>query len=134
MKKLLSFLLVLCLMIPTAIAEAPVDVKSLSDAELKALYKDVKTELMDRKLWEASTLPAGIYQAGRGLPEGTYECIAIKKTHVVMYSNTKKFNEGTNIGFFTADVGETFTMALYDEIIYKVEAMCNVRPFVGLDW
>jgi len=134
MKKLFAVALILCLLIPAAVAEAPVDVKNLSDAELKALYKDVKAELMERKLWDASTLPAGLYQAGKGLPEGVYECIAIKETRIVMYSNTKKFNEGTNCGFYTVQEGDSFIISLYDEIIYKVDSMCKVRPFLGLDW
>ena len=134
MKKLFAVVLILCLLIPAAVAKAPVDVKTLSDAELKALYKDVKTELMERKLWDEAKLPAGLYQAGKGLPEGAYECVAIKETRVVMYSNSNKFNEGTNCGFFTVDEGESFIMTLYDEIVYKVDSMCNVRPFVGLDW
>jgi hypothetical protein len=134
MKKLLAVALVLCLLVPCAVAEAPVDVKSMSDAELKSLYISVKEELMERKLWDTSILPAGVYQAGKGLPEGTYECIAKSDTRVVIYKNMEKYYSGTNIGYFYPEEGQSFTLTLYDEIVYFVNSECIVRPFTGLDW
>jgi hypothetical protein len=129
----LSVVLLLCLLIPAAVAEAP-DVKNMADAELKALYKDVKAELMERKLWDESVLPAGMYQAGTNLPEGTYECIPKEKTRVVIYKNMEYYLKNANNQHFYPEEGESFTMALYGDIIYFIEDECIVRPFVGLDW
>lgn len=134
MKKLLSALLVLCLLIPAAIAEAPVDVKSMSDAELKALYKDVKTELMDRKLWDSSTLPAGVYQAGKGLPEGSYECTLLNGGMVYIYKSYQSFLNDDNIDWISMKEGQMFTMNLYGEVVYLLEFNSIVRPFVGFSW
>ena len=135
MKKLLAVALILAMLIPCAVAEAPVDVKSLPDDDLKALYMSVKQELMERKLWDTSVLPAGVYQAGTNLPEGTYECtVRGKDTFVVIHKNMEQFIKGTNINFYRLQEGESFVMSLYGEIVYDINKECTVRPFVGLNW
>ena len=134
MKKLIAVVLILCLLIPAAVAEAP-DVKSLSDDDVKALYKDVKAELMERKLWDESVLPAGVYVAGMGLPEGTYECTATSSGQVVIYPDYKTFAEnGYMIDWMRIEPGEKFTLSLYGEVCYLIKFNSIVRPFVGLDW
>lgn len=134
MKKLLAVALVLCLMIPYAVAEAPVDVKSLSDAELKALYVSAKQELMERKLWDTSILPAGVYQAGKNLPEGSYECKVKGSTFITIHRDMEQFLKGSNINYYHLQDGESFVMALYGDIVYDISKECIVKPFVGVDW
>lgn len=135
MKRFVALLLTLMLLIPCAIAEAPVDVAALSDADLKALYAQVKTELMDRKLWDAAILPAGVYQAGKTLPEGTYECIAKGSGYISIYKNYDSFmNDDDSIEYFMVKEGESFVLSLYGDVCYFVKTECSVRPFVGLSW
>lgn len=135
MKKLLSVVLILCLLIPAAIAEAPVDVKSLTDDELKALYKDVKAELMERKLWDSSIIPAGLYQAGKSIPEGLYECVSKKdSTYVYVYTSYEKFLKNDWSKKMTPDEGESFTISLYGDVCYFIDEECTIRPFTGFSW
>ena len=135
MKKLLAVALILCLLIPYAVAETPVDVTAMSDADLKALYVSIKEELITRKLWEKAVLPAGVYVGGRDLPEGTYECVIKNEGFVIMYENYETFiTSNMNIGYMWLDAGESFIMSLYDGIVYSIDEECTVRPFVGFDW
>lgn len=134
MKKLLAVALMICLLLPCAVAEAPVDVKSLSDAELKALYKDVKAELMERKLWDESVLPAGMYQAGKGLPEGSYECTLLNNGMVYIYKDYNSFLNDDHLDWISMKSGQKFTMSLYGDVVYLIEFNSTVRPFVGLSW
>lgn len=132
MKKLMVFVLSLCLLMPLASAE---DVSSMSDADLKALYKSVKQELMDRKLWDTSILPAGVYQAGLNLPEGVYECISSEDDNTVkIYANYDDFVKNKYFEYFYPNEGNTFVIVLKGEVCYYIKKPCTVRPFVGLDW
>lgn len=132
MKRLLAFVIALCLLMPLATAE---DVPSMSDADLKALYKSVKQELMDRKLWDASILPAGVYQAGLNLPEGVYECISSEdKNAVYIYASYDDFLKDDFFEYFYPNEGNAFVIVLKGEVCYYVKKPCTVRPFVGLDW
>lgn len=134
MKKLIAVALMLCLLIPAAVAEAP-DVKSMSDAELKALYVSVKEELMNRKLWDTSVIPAGLYQAGKMIPEGMYECVSRKSsTYVYIYTSYEKYLKNDYVKRLRPDEGETFTISLFGDVCYFIDEECTIRPFTGLSW
>ena len=136
MKKLLSVALMLCLLLPYAVAEAPVDVKGLSDDELKALYSSVKDEITNRKLFDVGILPAGVYQAGVDLPEGKYECTVVGKGGTVeSFRNYESYLEnkaGEEIFWDILNEGETFVMNLRGDVVYKIEFTSEVRLFTGL--
>ena len=134
MKKLFAVALILCLLIPAAVAEAPVDVKNLSDDELKALYKDVKAELMERELWDGTTLPAGIYIAGKGLPEGTYELTALSRGQVRVFKDYDSFTENRLGQWVQLQPGDKYTLALYGETCYFIMFNSTVHTFLDLDW
>jgi hypothetical protein len=134
MKKLLAVALVLCLLVTCAVAEAPVDVKKLSDAELKSLYISVKEELMSRKLWEESTLPAGIYRVNKPLPEGAYECTMKDDGYIWIYRNYDEYANDGVCKLLYLKKGQMFTLSLYDDVVYILASDAIVRPFVGFDW
>jgi hypothetical protein len=89
---------------------------------------------MERKLWESATLPAGMYQAGKGLPEGTYECTAKSNGMIFIYKDYQSFLDDKDNNWFTVKEGDMFTLALYGDVVYYVELNAIVRPFVGLSW
>ncbi len=134
MKKILTITLILALLIPLAVAEAPVDVKALSDTELKSIYVAVKEELMERKLWEESTLPAGVYQAGKALPEGAYECILKNDGRVIIYQDYEHFLNDRINNFLDLEKGQEFTLSLYGDVVYYLTFNSTVRPFIGPMW
>ena len=70
MKRLLSVLLILCLLPIFALADF--DLSALSFAELKALQTQLNTELVNRPEWKEVTVPKGYYVIGEDIPEGTY--------------------------------------------------------------
>lgn len=134
MKRIAAFVAAILLLFSYAISESTIDIKALTDAELKTLYISVKDELMERKLWESSTLPAGMYQAGKGLPEGTYECTAKSYGMIFIYKDYQSFLDDKNNNWFIVNEGDMFTLALYGDVVYYVEVNSIVRPFVGLSW
>lgn len=71
MKKLLSLLLTILLLVPV-FASAEVDVKALSTEELLALRVSIIDELMARGEMKSAKVPAGEYIVGEDIPAGSY--------------------------------------------------------------
>ena len=121
------------LAVPVA-AEAP-GVHDLTDDELKALYMDVKQELMDRGIWEGTTLPAGVYVGGEDLPVGTYTCVANKSAQIHIYRCFEDFaNQKNMVTWFRVDDNEEFNIKLEEGMCWYIQTSATVRPMVGLDW
>lgn len=132
--KRICFVVLALLLIFSSFALAEVDVNSMTDEELKQAYKDVMAELMDRKIWEESILPAGVYAVGKPLPEGSYYCTLKSKGTAYIFEDfdhviTNDWNE-----YIPLEEGQTFTLALYGDIVYLLKFDSYVHPFVGLDW
>ena len=77
MKKLLAFVLMLCLLsgcFAASVAESvnPMDLSVLNNTELLALLSAVQTEIAARKIEKTAHLTAGTYIGGRDIPVGTY--------------------------------------------------------------
>lgn len=68
MKKLVSVLLLLCLMISPAFAE--IDLSGLSFDELVALRSQCLTEMTKRDEWQEVTVPVGVWKIGEDIPAG----------------------------------------------------------------
>lgn len=137
MKKLIAVALLICLLLPCAIAEAPVDVKSLSDDELKALYINIIEEMTERKAWDGILIPAGVYESGVDLPEGKYECIALADGDIEAYSNYENYIEHSIVdqifwGF--VEEGNSFTMTIRGNVVYSLGCSVIARPFNSLSF
>ena len=71
MKKLLSAVLILLVLLPYASAE-DLDLSGLSFAELAALAQHVQLEMMKRDEWQEVTVPQGNYRVGVDIPAGKW--------------------------------------------------------------
>lgn len=75
MKKIMTLILTLCLLVASsiiAIAEESMDFSSYSDADLLELLADVQSEVAARKIEKTAHLTAGTYIGGRDIPVGSY--------------------------------------------------------------
>lgn len=134
MKKLFTLVLILCLVLPCAFAE---NVKELTDDELIELNKAVQAEMIERGLWGANILPAGVYRVGKPLPEGSYECIMrVTKDYgfVWIYKSYEDYKNNKSSGLLTLTDGQEFMLSLYDDVVYKIDQDAYVRPFTGFNW
>lgn len=131
------FALILALML-CSVALAEVDVKGMTDEELKQAYKDVMAELTERRIWEESTLPAGMYVGGVNMPEGSYTLTMKKFGTVRAWSSIDKFvSSEDQFGYTFSDVydeGEQFTIMLTNGICWVIEAETTIHPFMGPEW
>ncbi len=136
MKKLFTLVLILCLVLPCAFAE---NVKDLTDEELKALYIEVKAELMERKLWDTGILPAGIYVGGMNLPEGNYELTVNSDCIVAAWNSFEECQQDSGAlmnciyGAFL-EAGSVLTMTLTNGMCWSIQSDSIVRPFTGIVW
>ena len=71
MKKTLIALLILCITLPVACAEAPA-FGDYSDDEIVKLLKQVQDEIVARNIEKTARLTAGTYVGGRDIPVGSY--------------------------------------------------------------
>lgn len=133
MKKLL--LLILAILV-CGYAFAETNVNDMSNDELKSLYKSVKQELINRKLWDKSTLPAGVYISGETLPEGSYECVVLQNnTYIYSYKTYDDYaNDKSFIKSYYLSEGDTFLLNIKGNVCWDIHKPVIVRPFVGMDW
>lgn len=85
MKKLLSILLLVCLLIPAAVAE-DIDLSKLSFDELASLRDRCQMEMLSRSEWKEVQVPQGIWQVGKDIPAGDWiiKCADVGRTNVSM--------------------------------------------------
>lgn len=75
MKRLLAFILTLCLLVASSTivcAEEPTDFSSYNDADLLELLAEVQSEIVARKIEKTARMTAGTYIGGRDIPVGSY--------------------------------------------------------------
>lgn len=75
MKRLLAFILTLCLLVASStivFAEEATAFSSYSDADLLVLLAEVQSEIVARKIEKTARLTAGTYIGGRDIPVGSY--------------------------------------------------------------
>lgn len=101
MKKLLSFVLALVLMVPVALAES-IDLSSMSVDELIALKASIVGELMSREEIKEANIPAGSYTVGKDIPVGAYSI----KTNALMVMISVTNAKGGYEGIFTCSPSE----------------------------
>ena len=77
MKKLIAVVLMLCLLIPAAVAE-DIDLSKLSFDELAMLRNLCQMEMMRRKEWQKVTVPVGVWKIGEDIPVGHWSITAAK--------------------------------------------------------
>lgn len=77
MKKLIAVALMLCLLIPAAVAE-DIDLSKLSFSELAMLRNLCQMEMMKRDEWQSVTVPVGVWKIGEDIPAGHWNITASK--------------------------------------------------------
>lgn len=71
MKKLLAVALVLCLLVPCAVAES-IDLSGLSFDDLRILQQRIAQEMVTRPEWKGTKVPKGVWVVGEDIPAGYY--------------------------------------------------------------
>lgn len=79
MKKLLSVVLILLLLIPSAIAEE-LDLSKYTFGQLVMLRNLCQMEMMKRDEWQEVTVPVGVWKIGEDIPAGHWNITASKES------------------------------------------------------
>ncbi len=97
MKKLISLLLILFLLVPAAsFADLP-DVSGLSFSELRQLLVNVKKALWACEEWKEVKVPAGVYTIGEDIPAGQWSIQAPSGTFVTVGYGSRLDDTGTGL-------------------------------------
>jgi len=137
MKKLLAVALILCLLIPCAIAES-VDLSDLSFDELRDLQYRVASEIMSRPEWESVVIPAGSWRIGVDIPAGSYSMESADGKSVFIgvwgYEKGDYITNGGCIDSYTLyEKGEIVgKIVLQDGWLLDIKYAIILRPVKGL--
>ena len=113
MKKVLSLLLVLCLLLPALAVAESIDLSALSFDQLIQLREQITRELTSRPEWKEVTVPIGLWKVGEDIPAGHWTITAADRGE----SNIK-------IGDILASNGrevDYFNSKFYGSFYYEIE-------------
>ena len=79
MKRILSVILVLCMISPCVFAES-IDLSGLTFEQLAALRDQCQMEMMKRDEWQKVTVPVGVWRIGEDIPAGHWNITASKNS------------------------------------------------------
>lgn len=77
MKRLLSLLLAIMLVLPAVALAADIDVTALSDTELEALYDAILAERLARRTFTSFEVQPGMYRVGVDVPAGAFRAVLV---------------------------------------------------------
>lgn len=106
MKKLLAVILLLCILMPCAVAE-DIDLSIYSFSELAALRDRCQLEMMNRSEWEEVVVPVGVYEIGKDIPAGDYSIILEENT-TIGFANIEYFDALDITGHQADKYGSSF--------------------------
>lgn len=72
MRKVLSIIVLIAIVLTVSVSIADVDISGLSYEELVALQKNITKEIMSRPEWKEVEVPSGQYTTGIDVPVGEY--------------------------------------------------------------
>ncbi len=135
MKKLITIILILAMLLrAAALADLP-DISGLSNDELLELREKIQLQLFSSKLVDGITVPPGEYIIGEDIPEGSYRVCAIsleRNSMVIIYSAGKNVLTSYAIGdlYGAYEVGK---LPLENGMIIEVDfAPVIFYPYAGL--
>ena len=129
MKKLITMLLILALLLPAvALAELTrpsdniPDLSGMTLAELEDLRKAVCSEILSRSKWESVTVPAGFYVIGEDIPAGHWT-IRYNDPYAVVIYFTKANETGRVPDYFNGSAFQVNIGAPGNEL----DGLYNIR-------
>lgn len=99
MKKFLSLLLVLCLLLPAMAVAESIDLSTLSFDQLVQLRQRISQELTTRPEWKEVTVPQGVWEVGVDIPEGHWVITAAPGCDTFLKISSLLDETGTKVKF-----------------------------------
>lgn len=126
MKKILTLLLIIIALSGSLVAYAsPVDLSSLSFADLIALHSEVFAAIIQHDDFKEVKVPAGEYRVGTDIPAGEYKLTTDAVMAMVIVNDYESMYTLTNsegVGRFVVKDGDTLSVS--GSVIFA--------PYVGL--
>lgn len=96
MKKLITVILILALLLPAAVLADLPDISGLTDEELLHLDWQIQAILYEHQLDDGVLVPQGTYVVGADIPAGEYRADAVSDVggSVTVYKNYDSYQKG----------------------------------------
>ena len=135
MKKLLVMIIVLTLLPIVALADLP-DISNLTFEELVALKNQINLAMWNSDEWQEVTVPEGLYQIGKDIPEGRWTITCPPKLYSIalligskLYSDLLSVDfdkyislKGKNSMMFTQGDTTSITLDLKDGMYLQIQS------------
>ena len=112
MKKLITIVLILALLLPAAASADVPDVSGLSFDELISLRGAVMRAMWASDEWQSVKVPGGVYQIGVDIPEGHWTIQTPSHSLVYIYYGTQLTEPGTEVEFSSSLYNTVITLDL----------------------
>ena len=137
MKKLITVILILAMLLPVAaMADLP-DISALTEAELIELNHQIQLMLFSQKLVDGVTVPAGEYIVGEDIPEGVYRVEVVYKSaggtlFIFDKADDSMYSDQSYLGEFwgVEEIGK-LTLKAGNKVKISTNAL-KFFPYVGL--
>ena len=137
MKRLITIILILAMLLPVAaMADLP-DISALTEAELIELNHQIQLILFSQKLVDGVTVPAGEYIVGEDIPEGVYRVEVVYKSaggtlFIFDKADDSMYSDQSYLGEFwgVEEIGK-LTLKAGNKIKISTNAL-KFFPYVGL--
>lgn len=139
MKKSISVILSLVLVLLISFAVAEVDLSGMTFSDLLDLQQKVNQALFKSEEWKEVEVPMGAWDIGKDIPAGRYELSAPDKVskynypHVTYYLERHDNGTPNKIrGQYFLKEGETLVIELFDGNVIGIDDMSVIfKPYVA---
>ena len=136
MKRLFAFALAIMMVVFSSVAFADIDISNLSYQELVSLVNEAQMLIMKTDEWQEVTVPEGLYQIGKDIPEGRWTITCPPKLYSIslmigskLYSDLLSVDfdkyvslKGKNSMMFTQGDTTSITLDLKDGMYLQIQS------------
>ena len=121
MKKLITIIMILALLLPAAATADIPDISGLSFSELGQLIREAKKALWACDEWKEVKVPAGVYKIGEDIPAGQWSIQAPSGEFVTVGYGSKLDHTGTALDSDSIDYWGNISGSATDNSLHQLD-------------
>ena len=130
MKKLITIILILVMLLPAAASADIPDVSGLSFEELGQLIREAKKVLWACEEWKEVNVPAGVYKIGEDIPAGHWSIQAPSGEFVTIEYGSKLNSTGTELISDSVDYWGSISGDATDNSLHQLDIILEDGNYI----
>ena len=132
MKKLITIILILALLLPSAASADIPDISGLSFEELGQLIREAKKALWACDEWKEVKVPAGVYTIGEDIPAGHWSIQAPSGEFVTVGYGSKLDHTGAELDYDSIEYWGNISGSATDNSLHQLDIILEDGYFISL--